>query len=152
MKRTELATIVGRCARAIALSLALTFALAACSTTSSELRSSPRETGNFHVELSYEAVRSNFITQTARCFHGGTPASHFYPEVRDTRPGQATTIDVVQSGIATRVIISNEITRNPSGGTDISYFIGPVGVLVKYRPVIEGWATGVGNKCGSFFE
>src|SRR2546430_16743103 len=115
--RIELAAIVQRCPKGIALSLVLALALAACSTTSSELRTSPRETGTFRVDLSYEEVRSNFIGATARCFHGGTPVSFFYPEVRDTRPGQATTIDVVQGGIATRVLMSHEIAKNSSGGT-----------------------------------
>ena len=152
MKRTEITTIVESCAKGVALSLVFALGLVACSTTSSELRSSPRETGNFHLDLSYEEVRSNFVAATARCFHGGTPASFFYPEVRDIQPGQATTIDVIQGGLATRVLMSNEITKNSSGGTDITYFVGPFGVLVRWRPMIESWATGVGSKCGFFSQ
>ena len=134
--------------RRVAFWLLFTLVLGGCGTTSHDLRTSPIETGTFHVAVPFGDVRANLLCETTKRYHGGTRASYFYFRVEDTRPGQAATFEVTQGGVATRVMLLADISKNPSGGTDLTYFVGPPFGLREFRPVIESWASGR-SKCGS---
>jgi hypothetical protein len=122
--------------------------LAACGTTSQELRATAREQEIITVELPPSTVHANVIRAASRCYHSGTRVSHFY--VRESRAGHGTsTIEVVQDGLAMRIVIAMDIVQAPSG-TSITYFVHPrFSIFRTFKPVITGWALGTGTDCGA---
>lgn len=127
--------------------------LCACSTTTEELHADPGEQGTFRVALPFRTVYSNFGKRAEGCFHGGTPAAHFYVAADESKPRQFGTFDVVEEGVVPslrRVIISADITATPDG-TDVSYFANKhVTFMLTYRATMVEWANGTGEKCGDF--
>jgi hypothetical protein len=122
-------------------------ALSGCSVSSSELREAPLRTGSFYLELPFAVVRSNVATQAATCYPGiGTNVSYFFHVVNDHPSGNKSTIEVIQDGLARRVVISVDVTKTQRGGTDVSYFVGHPYVLGDFDTILKDWARGAG-KC-----
>jgi len=150
-KKFQASTFQRQCARAqlkLVCLIAMLLGLAACGTTSQELRFSPRQTGAFHLELPYLAVRANVVDETGKCFTGrGTNVSYFYRTFFDSAPGDAATIEIIQGGVAKRVTILIDVKRSSVGGTDVAYFGGsPFGIAPDLGDAVRSWATGTG-KC-----
>jgi hypothetical protein len=128
-------------------SIAMLLAIAGCGTTSQEIRSAPRQAGEFHLNLPFETVRSNIALESNRCYPGiGTRVSYFYRTVSDRVLGEAATIEVIQDGLARRVAISIDVTKNSRGGTDVSYFVGPpFGLFRDFGNLVRDWSAGAGT-------
>ena len=128
------------------------FALGACAMTTQEMRSDPREHDSFHVDLPYATVYANFVRRGEGCFHGGTPVSNFDIEKSETVPGKSATVEVVQHGLARRVMVSADINA-AAEGTDITYYVNPhFSIFVKFRPVMMEWAQDTGTNCGGLLD
>jgi hypothetical protein len=128
--------------------LALISLLVGCASTPQELRSTPRESSTFHLDVPYHEARFHILNRLGKCFVGGTNATYFFPKVRDDKPEQSMSFDIYEGGIATQVLLSADIARNPTGGTDLHYFVGHFGVFTDIRAEIASWATGTNTPCG----
>jgi hypothetical protein len=148
VQRAQAANMTTVPSRGAVFCLLALIVLGGCSTTSNELRTSPIETGSFHVPVPFANVRANLLCEVTKRYHGGTRASHFYFRVDDTKSGETATFEVTQGGVATRVMLLADISKSPSGGTDLTYFVGPPFGLREFRPIIQAWATGESN-CGA---
>jgi hypothetical protein len=130
------------------LLLIATLFLTGCATTSADLRSSPMKSGSLHIDTPFIEARANFIDCVSKRYSGGFRMSYFELEVWDTTPGEHVVVEVVQDGLARRVLLSVDIRRTKSGGSDLTYFVGPLAVFSDWRAVIETWATGKEARCG----
>lgn len=123
--------------------------IAGCSTTPNEMRVDAREKGVTQVDLPFNVARDNFLRQAQKCYSGGTRASYVERVIQDVKPGEFTTLNILQKGTAPieRVTHSFDIRKNATGGTEISWFIAGL-IVAKYQPVVESWAKGQEGKCG----
>ena len=123
--------------------------IAGCSTTPNEMRVDAREKGTLQVDLPFGVARDNFLRQAKKCYSGGMRVSYAEQEIVDVKPGEFTTLNILQKGAApiVRVTHSFDIRKNNSGGTEISWFIAGL-IVAKYQPVVESWAKGQDGKCG----
>ena len=132
--------------------LTLLIALSACSTTREQMRPDARERDRFHIDLPYTTVVANFVRRGQDCYHGGLPASYFVIEKSEPAPGQSAIVEVVQYGLARRVMVSADITSAPSG-SDIIYYVNPnFSIFVTFKPVMMEWAQGTGTSCGQLLD
>lgn len=127
--------------------LILAFSLFGCAVTSQRLRSDPNETGSFHVDEPFDVVRTNLISVFKSCYKLNIGAGYSYPEIYDTVPNQAVTVEGVMDGKARQVLISVDATKNSNGGTDITYYKGRLAVFVNYKKTMENWANGKDKGC-----
>ena len=74
--------------------LALISLIAGCVSTPQELRSRPRESTAFHVDVPYDEVRFHILNRLAKCFVGDTNAAYFFPKVHDEKPEQSMSFDI----------------------------------------------------------
>lgn len=127
--------------------LVLIASLSGCAVTSQQLRADPNETGSFHVDVPFEDVRANLISVFKSCYKLNIGAGYSYPEIYDTIPNQAVTVEGVLDGKARQVLISVDATKSPNGGTDITYYKGRLAIFVNYKKTVENWANGKDKGC-----
>ena len=127
--------------------------IAGCSTTPNEMRADAREKGTIQVDLPFNVARENFLRQAQKCYSGGMRASYAERVVKDVKPGEFTTLDILQKGAlpTVRVTHSFDIKKSATDGTEISWFIAGL-IVAKYQPVVENWAKGLEGKCGTVFD
>ncbi|MGB8274899.1 MAG: hypothetical protein WCF16_06455 [Alphaproteobacteria bacterium] len=127
-------------------------ALAACDTTTAEMRADAREKDTVHVALPYLVAYHNFIRRAGECNHQGTPVSYFYVEWTEKISGKSGLVEVIQNGLLRAVMISADIVA-VSDGTDISYYVNHrFAVFRDFHPIIREWAMGTGTDCGGLFD
>jgi hypothetical protein len=127
--------------------LMLAVGLIGCAVTSEQLRTNPNETGSFHVDEPFDVVRTNLISVFKSCFKLNIGAGHSFPEIHDTIPNQALKIEGILDNVSRVVLISIDATRNPNGGTDITYYKGRLAVFASYRETVENWVNGRDKGC-----
>jgi hypothetical protein len=121
--------------------------LCGCGTTTNELRSDPWETGDFYIESPYSDVYLTFVSKARQCFHGGTTALYFFATAHESVPGKSGVVEIVQEGLARRVLISADIASE-GDGTKVTFYVNVgIGLLHKFRPTLIDWAQGTGNDC-----
>ena len=100
------------------------------------------------IKMPRQTVHANVARAANQCYSGGTRVSHFY--VRESVTGQASsTVEVVQDGLAIRIVIAVDIKETPVG-TNVTYFVHPrFAIFTTFKPVITGWANGTGTHCGA---
>jgi hypothetical protein len=128
------------------LFIAVLLIIAGCNTTSQDLRTSTKDKGAIHVDLPFNTVRENILTQSKKCYYGGVNAAYYTHEVIDKTPGEFTTLDIVLNGPNTKVKISADIVKNPNGGVDVIYFTGYL-ISPDFMSLFNSWATGEQGKC-----
>jgi hypothetical protein len=122
-------------------------ALAGCASTLQDLRTSPRETGTFKVSQPYPLVLSTVENAMMRCYRGGTNVSHFHAEATEVKRGEVAVVEMIQDGLARRVLIAVDLKAVPDG-TQVTYFVHRgFAIFVTFRPIVAGWAEG-GHTCG----
>ena len=122
--------------------------IAGCSTTPQEMRADAREKGVVQVDLPFNVVRENILRNAKKCYYGGINASYLTHEIKDVKPGELTTLDIVQRGAASivRVIFSFDIRKSSTSGTEVSYYVAGL-IVPNLQAVFESWAKGQDGKC-----
>ena len=127
-------------------------AAGACAVTTSGVRESPGEQGTIHVAAPYDVVYRHFVTRATECAHGGTNVSYFFVTAAERIPGKSAIVEVVQSGLYRRVMMSTDIVA-VGDGTDVTYYKNSaLGIFINFYPVMDEWAHGTGSRCGILFE
>jgi hypothetical protein len=118
-----------------------------CSNTPKEMRADVNEKGTVLINLPFDLVRENVLMQAKKCFKANLRVSHHEHVIEDIKPGESTSLHILLKGANVIVTHSFDIRKNPSGGTEISWFVGGL-MTLNYRPVVEHWAKGLEGKCG----
>jgi hypothetical protein len=100
----------------------LTLFLPACAEDTSQLRASTNEKASFQLETPYSEVYQTYLANAHACYKGGTPASYFYVEDRQNDARTEGSIDIIQDGLARRVLVSSDIVAD-GNNTDVTYYI-----------------------------
>jgi len=96
--------------------------LAACAEDTAQLRANTSEKGTFQLQTPYAEVYQTYLANAHACYNGGTPASYFYVEDRQNDAGTEGNVDIIQDGLARRVLVSSDIVADGSN-TDVTYYI-----------------------------
>jgi hypothetical protein len=129
------------------LSILLLSAIAACSTTSEQLRTDPGQHGTFHVDAPYGLVYAHFVRRASHCSQRGPNPYRFELNSHDTS-GQSATVEIVSSSVMGRKVLLSADIAGVDTGTDVTYFVSSPAWIQSIRPVMQEWATDTGDDCG----